>query len=153
MNPAISGCGVEFPHEESLCGSQYRHVFTEPRVLRLELLDLLMFLRRGPGPGPVVDLGLDRPPAHCLRADPILPGHRIAGRRQRRVLAAVLTQQPQRPLLDRGIDPLWHGAILPDSESTGTKPQTIHGACEQVLGHRLGRVSHMWGEARGSLVW
>ena len=40
----------------------------------------------------------------------------------------MLTQQTQRPLLHSGIDSLWHGAILPDSERSGTKPQAVHGA-------------------------
>ncbi|WP_277820063.1 integrase core domain-containing protein [Dietzia sp. CQ4] len=64
--------------------------------------------------------------------------HLVTAGHQRRVLIGVLGHHPQRPLLDRGIDPLRHTTILLDSKNrrreTRGGSRSVNALMESTIG-------------------
>lgn len=125
MNSTIIGCGVEFPREESRCRLEHRNIFTEPLVLGLQPLDLGELSAGVALAFTGIDIGLAHPTPQRFRAD--------ASWRATATMACALdgyslrcSHEPDGALTERGIDFLWHGAILSTRKDAAPNPRRFN---------------------------
>ena len=135
MNATISGCGGRVPRRRKPWPTCRISLSSRSRVLRLQALDLgLLFAghtRRSPA-----SISAWPTQAHGLRPTPsFAPPPRPA--RDRRVVAAVVSDHPHRPLLHRGID-LLGMCILSNQKDAASNP---------------GRFRVRWKRSTLPLVW